>query len=92
MNANLTPIPYDLCKPSKPQSPDVAEATPASVPLQGEVNSSPLNDATSDPPNQDVSEGSGESEIQTPKVSVASSISKANTNVMLIPYVPHLPS
>ena len=96
MNANPTPIPYALRKPSQPsesQSPDASEGTPASARLPGVVNSSTLNGATSGlPPSPHGNEGPGETEQLIPKVGPASSIIKTNTNVMPIPYALHKPS
>ena len=96
MNTNPTPIPYALRKPSQPsesQSPDASEGTPASAPLLGVVNSSPLNGATGGlSPSQDVNEGNGETKKQIPRVSLVSSIIDANTNLTPIHYAPHKPS
>ena len=83
MNANPTPIPYALRKPSQPSEshyPDTSEGTPASTPLLGVVRSSPLNGATGGfSPSKDVNEDSGETEKQTTKVGMASSINSASS-------------
>ena len=83
------PIPYAL----ESQSPDASEGTPASAPLLGVVNFSPLNGATGGlSPSQDVNEGNGETKKQIPRVSLVSSIIDANTNLTPIHYAPHKPS
>ena len=77
-NIDLTPIPYAPYKPSQPsssQSSDLSKDNPVPVPSPGASNPPPLNDATDGiSPSRDGNKGPGETEKQTPKVSITSSI------------------
>ena len=77
-NTDLTPIPYASYKPSQPsssQSSDLSKDNPVAVPSPGASNSPPPNDATGGlSPSRDGNKGPGETEKQTPKVSITSSI------------------
>ena len=81
------PIPYaphKLSQPSTSQPRDTSEASPASVLLSGEHNPPPPNTATDGPPpGQDGNKGSGETEKQILKVSLASSIISARVAYFL---------
>ena len=96
MNTNFTPVLGDPCQPSQPsqsQSPDTSEGISTSSPLPEEGKPSSLDGTTGDrPPSQDANEGRGETAKQIPRVSLASSIIDANTDLTPIHHASHKPS